>query len=137
MSTGLGVMIQRLGGNGDAVAALEHAIGRKLTGVALADDAIRLGLDDGSTLVIEDAGQSCCERRYMTCDDALTGFDGAQLVDVEVRDAPNVADEYGDHEVQFLVVKTSKGDITAETHNEHNGYYGGFAVRARLEPAGQ
>jgi hypothetical protein len=32
------------------------------------------------------------------------------------------------HEVQFLRVSTDAGTIVCETHNEHNGYYGGFNV---------
>ena len=53
---------------------------------------------------------------------------------IELRDAPNVEDdEYGNvHEVQFLVVTTSKGAFTIETHNEHNGYYGGFFIEAEV-----
>jgi hypothetical protein len=34
------------------------------------------------------------------------------------------------HEVQFLVVTTSKGAITVATHVVHNGYYGGFSIDA-------
>ena len=37
-------------------------------------------------------------------------------------------DEYEVHEVQFLKIRTSNGDITFETHNIHNGYYGGFYI---------
>ena len=36
----------------------------------------------------------------------------------------------GVHEVQFLNIETSLGIITFETHNEHNGYYGGFYIKA-------
>lgn len=124
-------MIQHLGGNSETVTAIEHAIGRKIVQVVLEDDALRFALEDGSSLIIEDGGQSCCEFRYMTCDDDLTGFAGATLTQVETRDAPDgPGDE--EHEVQFLLVTTSKGVITAETHNEHNGYYGGFSVHARI-----
>ena len=37
------------------------------------------------------------------------------------------------HEVQFLEVKTSKGSFTMSSHNEHNGYYGGFSIEVRPE----
>ena len=40
----------------------------------------------------------------------------------------DVEEEYETHEVQFLEIKTSKGIFTMSTHNEHNGYYGGFAI---------
>ncbi len=129
---GLGVMIQRLAGNSDARDALEHAIGRVIKSIAMIDDTLHIELDSGKSLVLSDDGQSCCESRYMTCDDDLTGYDGATLMEVEVRDAPSIDDPDGSHEVQFLVVTTSKGAITVATHNEHNGYYGGFAIAARL-----
>jgi hypothetical protein len=81
-----------------------------------------------------DAGQSCCEHRYMRTDDDLKSFIGAELVDAEISNAPDQVDEYGEtHEIQFLRVKTSKGLITISNHNEHNGYYGGFAIRAAVE----
>lgn len=127
----MGVMIQMLGGNAEAIEAINASIGKTIVSATMAENSLRFALADGQTLVLSDEGQDCCEHRYMTCDDDLSGFYGATLLEVEVRDAPSIDD--GDvHEVQFLVVKTSKGDITAETHNEHNGYYGGFSVQARL-----
>ena len=67
----------------------------------------------------------------MVCDDDLSGFVGATLVDVEIADAPNEEGESACddvHEVQFLRVITSAGTIVVATHN---GYYGGFAIVAR------
>jgi hypothetical protein len=29
-------------------------------------------------------------------------------------------------------VQTTKGSFTICTHNEHNGYYGGFSLRVKL-----
>lgn len=47
--------------------------------------------------------------------------------------APVLAPNQNDvHEVQFLVVHTDKGDLTMSSHNEHNGYYGGFSIEARV-----
>ncbi len=80
-----------------------------------------------------DGGQDCCEHRYMHSDDDIQSFVGGTLIDAEIREVPNREDGYGDvHEVQFLIVTTSKGAFTIETHNEHNGYYGGFWVVARM-----
>ena len=128
----MGVMIQMLGGNEETVDALKQAIGGTISGIAMKRDTLSIAMSNGRTLRLEDAGQSCCESRYMTCDDDMSGYEGATLVSVETRDAPSIEDSSGDHEVQFLVVTTSKGTITASTHNEHNGYYGGFAIQARL-----
>jgi hypothetical protein len=32
---------------------------------------------------------------------------------------------------------TSKGALTMASHNEHNGYYGGFAIELRFSDAAQ
>lgn len=75
----------------------------------------------------------CCEYRYMTTDDDLTWYNGATLLGVEVLNGPEIEIEHGGvHETQFLRVRTSAGWFTIETHNEHNGYYGGFNLRASV-----
>lgn len=91
--------------------------------------------EDDSLLTIADVGQDCCESRYMTCDDDLATFKGAKYLGAELRDGPTEPYEYGgEHECQFLVVNTSEGSFTVANHNEHNGYYGGFSIRARFVP---
>lgn len=132
---GMGVMIKMLGGNADSASAFSASLGKTITALTLGDDdALHFEFGDGTKMRLFDDGQSCCESRYMRTDDDLSYFVGAQLLDAEIKDAPNVEDdEYGAHEVQFLEVKTSKGCFTMASHNEHNGYYGGFAIRAALE----
>ena len=96
-------------------------------------DALRFKVN-GSTYYLYDDGQCCCENRYMTCHDDLTSFTGGTLLGVRVAEGPSSEGEWGDcHEVQFLRLYTSKGVIVCETHNEHNGYYGGFNVRLKKE----
>jgi hypothetical protein len=72
--------------------------------------------------------------RYMTTDDDLAAFVGATFTGAEVRPAPDSYEpEYDQgewHDIAFLVVFTSLGEFTCETHNWHNGYYGGFSIRA-------
>lgn len=123
---GLGVLIQALGGNAESVATMLKAVGQTIASVALTDNALHFVFDNGFKMKFSDEGQSCCESRYMRTDDDLTQFVGAKLVAAEVRQAPDIEDEYGTHEVAFLVVNTDRGNITTSTHNEHNGYYGGF-----------
>ena len=131
---GVGVMIGMLFGNEDSATTFQGVIGKKISILSLGnDDALHFTFDDGTRLKLFDDGQSCCEHRYMQTDDNLSDFVGATLVSAEVRDVPNEPDEYGEHEVQFLVVTTSKGDFTMASHNEHNGYYGGFLIRAAVE----
>lgn len=133
---GIGVLLSMLGGQKEDAEAVQTALGRTIRTVALSDDSLRFVFDDGTHLRLWDDGQSCCESRYMTCEDDLTYFCGAKLLSLSIRAAPNVPHEYGEHEMQFLHVTTSKGVFVCATHNEHNGYYGGFWLRASAEGAG-
>lgn len=108
-----------------------EAIGKKITAARVDDDGLSLTFEDGSRLRLSDEGQSCCERRYMTCDDDLSKLSGEPYAGYEVKDSEYKDEEYDVHEVQFLEVKAGISSITLETHNEHNGYYGGFWVVAR------
>jgi hypothetical protein len=128
---GLGVMLSTLGGNAESAAAMTEAIGKRIVALELSEEKLSIALSDGSRVELFDDGQSCCESRYMRTDDSLSDFVGAELRGAEVREAANLAHEWGDHEVQFLLVQTDKGDLTISAHNEHNGYYGGFSIRCR------
>ena len=98
------------------------------------DDAVVLRFDDGSAISISDDGQSCCENRYMTCDDDLNKLVGDKFLGVEVRGGESGDDDdgYTVHETEFVEVKTTGPGVTLVTHNEHNGYYGGFLIRVRV-----
>jgi hypothetical protein len=132
---GIGVMIKQLGGNSDSVDAYKSAVGKVISSVSVGtDDALHFAFTDGTKIKFFDDGQSCCESRYMRTDDDLARFKGATFVDAELRDSPTQTDQWGDeHEIQFLVVNTSAGAITVSNHNEHNGYYGGFALKVSAE----
>jgi len=109
-------------------------VGKVIDSVLLgSDDALHFVFADGSKMKLWDDGQSCCETRYMMTDDDLSSYSGAVLMNIEVRDAPDMSDGYDVHEVQFLEVMTHRGCFTMTTHNEHNGYYGGFYVRIEAE----
>lgn len=127
MRPGLGVMINMLFGD-RGQKFLQDAIGKTIKNAELKLDALRIEFEDGTGIKVSDAGQSCCERRYMRTDDDLTLYQGSQLVSMEVRDGTPVSGQYEDHEIQFLDVITSKGTFQMISHNEHNGYYGGFWI---------
>lgn len=99
-----------------------------------ASDTLKIKFEGGGEIYLSDHGQSCCEHRYMSCDDDLYGFKGAELRSATVEKADDIEskeDEWGEgdvHEVEFLRILTSKGVIVCQNHNEHNGYYGGFSV---------
>ncbi len=126
---GLGVMINMLCGNEETVKAHLKAQGKIISEIRFSEKALILKFGDGSAIKIWDGGQSCCEHRYMTTDDDLQYFVGTKFLNAELREAPSKDTEYGDvHEVQFLLVNTDKGTFTIESHNEHNGYYGGIWI---------
>ena len=129
---GLGAMISYLGGNDESVKLFTEAVGKEIATVRV-DDGLRLSFTDGTGILFFDDGQSCCEHRYMVCDDNLDDFIGATLLSAEVADADSPDnDVYTVHDVQFLRVATSRGMIVCSNHNEHNGYYyGGFSIRVR------
>lgn len=138
MSIGLGTMIRLMTDGGESAQRFASCVGKTITSVALdpdagEDGALRFVFDDGSELCVGDRGRSCCESRYMTCDDDLSTYSGATLLgatveSVNAESSDDDSDE--EHEIAFLRVQTSQGVLVCQTHNEHNGYYGGFAVEA-------
>lgn len=102
------------------------------------DEVMTFTLEGGATLYLWDDGQSCCETRYMTCDDDLSSFVGRAIVGIEEVDLPDEPEgPYGEcHEKTFVKVITDDGaNIAITSHNEHNGYYGGFNMKLALETA--
>lgn len=128
---GIGAMLHYLSGGSDHDPAEYY--GQKIMAVELREgdgpNRLRLGLSGGKTIEIWDDGQSCCERRYMTCDDDVKSLVGQELRRIEAKPGPDVEDDYGDyHEQVFVEVGGDRGFITIANHNEHNGYYGGFGL---------
>lgn len=136
---GMGVMLNMLGpmldGRTDEepTDALADVKGLTIASVILDDDknggdgALVFTFTDGRALEVFDKGRSCCESRYLKCDDDLDFYGGSEFQDIAIECGGTEEGEYGDcHETQFLLVHTSKGIFTVNTHNEHNGYYGGF-----------
>lgn len=93
-------------------------------------DELLICFKSGREIVISDHAQSCCEHRYMHCEDEgdFEFHEGAFLRFVQIV-AGDDEDGYEVHETEYCNILTSKGVIQLVCHNEHNGYYGGFAVR--------
>jgi hypothetical protein len=123
----------------ELAAAVERCLGRTIAEATLGyhpgeppGQSLRLLFEGGGELHLYDELRLCCESRFMTCDDDLPSIRGGRLVGVSVRDGGSRAEEDDLYEdVRFLVVRTTRGDVTVATHNRHNGYYGGFELRAR------
>lgn len=90
-------------------------------------------LADGSIIQMGIAsGQCCCENYgYLTSQDGLTDFIGAEFISVAVTDAElkhyDVESVY-DGSAMFINVETSRGCLQFVAYNEHNGYYSHDAV---------
>lgn len=124
---GIGSMLHSLRGGSQEDPA--KYVGRRIIAAELTEHDFGLSFSDGVTIRITDEGQSCCERRYMTCDDDLKHLLSSTLTDIvvaKVEDHPS--DGEAAHEIAFLEIRTDKGVVTVCTHNENNGYYGGFAL---------
>ena len=89
--------------------------------------------------VLIDNGQSCCEDwGYLTSEDDLELFVGAQLLEVRLTDTElrNTTLNEGLREwgfdgggVQFVDFVTDRGVFQLAVYNSHNGYYGhGIAI---------
>ena len=124
----IGVMMSRVWGES---ADLSKYIGKRIRSAEIkGEQELRIIFDDGTGIMLTDDGQSCCERRYMHTDDDLNSIAGHELRRIELKDGPTKEDAYGDsHEQQFLEIGTDQGFVTIVNHNEHNGYYGGFAIK--------
>lgn len=109
-----------------------NALGKVIASITLEEEKCIVEFDDGTGLVLQDTPQ-CCETRYMRSDDDPLHFVGARLLGVELRDvSTGDSKHWGDpHEIQFLAIKTDRGDFVIANHNEHNGFYGGFDIEVR------
>jgi hypothetical protein len=125
-------MLGMLGGNKDSVDAYQLGAGKKIVDLRITETDLIFTFEDGYMMALTDQGQSCCEYRYMHTDDNLEDYIGSILMDAEVQPGAEEDFEWGEcKDSEFLIITTSKGQFTVVNYNEHNGYYGGFAIRAR------
>lgn len=112
--------------------AILESLGKKITGLHCDGGQLIISFED-TTLYLKDDAQSCCETRYMSTDDELEYYVGAELRGVRVQEGDGEESEWDCHDTEFLLIDTSIGTFTMVNHNEHNGYYGGFWLTASLE----
>ena len=134
---GIGAMLGMLGGNEKTVNAHKSAMGKKIRSIRVDEDyngkdgGLEMLFDDGTGIWLYDNGRSCCEHRYLHTDDNVSDFVGATFIEAELREGGEKEEDYEFHEWEFVIIKTSLGEFTLETHNIHNGYYGGFHLIIR------
>ncbi len=132
---GIGSMLHELGGGTENSASKYYGkIIKDATFESMGDGRFYLEFEDGVKIKIYDDGQSCCENRYMTCDDDPKALVGQTLIGIEVKDGGTTKGAWETHEVLFLEIQGNKSAIQFATHNEHNGYYGGFGLNITEEP---
>lgn len=127
---GIGVVMSYLSGNNNKE-IFDKIIGKEIENISFNSDELILKIDGLSVAIVDD-GQSCCETRYMTCDDDWGYHVGAILTDIEISAIQEKDCEYDVHEIQTLRIHTTNGVLNVETHNEHNGYYGGFSIVLKI-----
>lgn len=123
---GIGAMMYLLGG-GSPKSASDY-YGRTIVDAKVDENQLIMKFDDGISIRLWDNGQSCCESRYITCDDNAKDLIGGKLARIECSETVEQPAEYDTHEMVFVEVATDKAHIKLCTHNEHNGYYGGFGL---------
>jgi len=126
---GLGVMLNQL--CGDRGSAKLDRIKEKIISNAVIDESgLTLTFEDGYKVKFWDDGQSCCESRYVKCDDDVKILEGGKLLGIKEKETEHKELNYGDvHEIGFIEICTDKGSIVMNTHVEYNGYYGGFFLK--------
>lgn len=98
---------------------------------------LKIFTTDGFVRTFKDDALCCCEERYLSLnEDDLDYFIGAQYLSYDVSDYKAEKDPDGleAHDSMFLNIRTTKGVFTVVTHNEHNGWYGGFDVVMEYTP---
>jgi hypothetical protein len=130
---GLGAMLAKIRGYPNDIAA---AIGKRLTSMTVEKKSATIVFEYGARLIITDEAQSCFEYRHISTDDDLAFVAGCTLLAIE--EAPGRAatseelENCDVHDICFIHIQTSGGRVTLQAHNEHNGYYGGFCIAAKL-----
>ena len=103
-----------------------------LLGGGMSMDGYRVVAGGKEILVLIDDSQSCCENwGYLSSDDDLQSYVGANLREIVLTDTAlkslSTAEELQSLDaggVQFVTFKTSRGDFQLAVYNGHNGYYG-------------
>ncbi len=126
---GFSVMLKQMCSNKETVEAYKKMLNKTIEKIEIKDNHLYITFKEDYKVDIFDDGQSCCEHRYMVCDNDLKSFIGDTLIDIDLKSTEAKEEDYSAvHEIEFLEIKTNKGTISIANHNEHNGYYGGFAL---------
>lgn len=126
-NAGIGAMLHMLGGGSPKNP--DDYYGKKILDAKFINNEILIIFDDGVKIKIWDDVQSCCEYRYITTDDKIESLVGQTLIEIRTKEVADQKTKYDEvHEIVFIEIQGSQSVVTFCTHNEHNGYYGGFGL---------
>lgn len=126
--------------------ALNEAVGKTIKSIEVLeedslfrDGVVGITFTNGAVLLVYDGGRGCCEHRYPHTDEDLSYASGAKILSIEVTDSESTdRDEYYDvQEICFLNIHTDKKTFVFQFYNVHNGYYGGFSIKAEYAKYGR
>ncbi len=87
-------------------------------------------IENNKKIVLFDDARQCCEARYIHCSDDLEWYQESAFSGIKVKNVKDFIDDHSQkHEIQFIHVTTSMGTVVVETHNIHEGHYGGFNLK--------
>ena len=126
----------------------QDALNREIYNVEFKKDILIIKFSDDTGIILKDNELSCCEKRYLSCDDELSSFCyktekifqvkypifyGIEINDVNTYADPSYNEKENDnHSVQFMKINTSEGTFTVCAHSkDHNGYYDKFDIQIR------
>ncbi len=132
-----GMMVNPFNLTGGQKHGVSEFVGKIIAAVEMPEadpqrDKFLITFEDGIQICISDKEQSCCEERYITCDDDPKSLIGGELRRIESKKGPTIGDDDDIHEQCFIEIGTDKTFITLCTHNEHNGGYGGFTLDVEI-----
>jgi hypothetical protein len=94
-------------------------------------DGYEIVTDKQTIHILIDNEQSCCEQwGYLTSEDDLNSFIGAELFGITKTDTELKTYDLPEEEcaVIFVNLETSQGTLQFTVYNIHNGYYGHTVV---------
>jgi hypothetical protein len=94
MNIGMGAMLHYLGGGSPE--SPDKYINKEIKDIVFDDpnNTLQIDFTDDVSISIWDGGQSCCESRYMTCDDDVKSIIGGKLLGIEEKSEPIVTGKH-------------------------------------------
>jgi hypothetical protein len=94
------------------------------------DGGLVIQFEDNKKIILFDDNRQCCESRYIHSNDNLSWHEGSNFKGIQIKNIRDKRDECDfKHETQFIHVLTETDTLVIETHNVHEGHYGGFNLK--------